>query len=80
MNFQEAIVLLQAGESVVREAWKLEEGYLVLLQGMKHIWKILPHPTPNAGNHIFSLEEMLANDWKKFTMPNPVIDVAPIAA
>lgn len=66
MTFQEAIALLQAGEYVCREAWTFEEGYLAFLDTMKHIWKIVTHPNPNAGNYIFSMEDILANDWEKF--------------
>jgi hypothetical protein len=66
MLFQEALELLQAGEMLVRESWKAEEGYLVLMEGMKYVWKILFHPTPNAGNHSFSVEELSATDWKVF--------------
>lgn len=66
MTFSEALALLQAGEYVCREGWTLAEGYLALLDTMKHIWKIVTHPNPNAGNYIFSLEDLLANDWEKF--------------
>ena len=31
---------------------------------MKHAWKIITHPAPNAGNHIFSVEELSADDWE----------------
>jgi hypothetical protein len=50
---------------MVRESWSEEDGYLVLLEGMKHCWKILTKPTVNAGNHIFSVEELSASDWMK---------------
>jgi hypothetical protein len=66
MTFQEALALLKAGEYVCREAWKLEEGYLAFLDGMKHIWKIMLHPNPNAGNYIFSVEDLESQDWEKF--------------
>lgn len=69
MLFQDALDLLQQGESLCREAWTLEDGYLKLMIGMKHIWKIVLQPSPNAGNYIFSLEDLLASDWKKFEMP-----------
>jgi len=75
MNFQEALTLLQAGEVLHREAWPIEEGYLTLMKGMKHVWKIVLNPAPNAGNFIFSVEDSLANDWKLFDVPNLVIDV-----
>ncbi len=68
MLFQEALALLQAGEFVCREAWTFQDGYLAFLDGMKHVWKIVLDPAPNAGNYIFSVEDMLANDWKKFDL------------
>lgn len=64
MNFLEAIDALQKGLFVVREGWKVEHGYLAFMPAMQGIWKILFHPTVNAGNHFFNMEEMMANDWK----------------
>ena len=66
MLFSEALSLLKEGKSVSRECWKQEDGYLVFMKGMRHVWKILTHPTPNAGNHIFSVEELCADDWVEF--------------
>jgi len=79
MFFQEALQLLQNGEDLCREAWTLEDGYVKLMQGMKHVWKVVVHPTPNAGNYIFSLEDLIANDWKKFEAPKNVIEPAKAA-
>lgn len=67
MLFAEALELLKAGEHVVREGWTLEEGYLTFLEGMNHVWKIITHPGPNAGNHIFSVNELGADDWMKLS-------------
>jgi hypothetical protein len=67
MLFQEALHLLKSGSYIARDCWKPEEGYLSLMPGMKHIWKILPHPNPNAGNHILSVEELDANDWNLYS-------------
>lgn len=67
MKFQEALELLQAGEPMARAGWAQSEGYLVLLQGMNHIWKIITHPGPNCGNHIFSVPELSAEDWVKYS-------------
>lgn len=64
MLFAEALQELKAGKSIARESWKEEEGYLVFMKGMKHIWKIITLPNPNAGNHILSVEELDADDWK----------------
>ncbi len=69
MLFQEALDFMHDGEALCREAWTLEDGYLVLMEGMKHIWKIVLQPSPNAGNYIFSVEDLEAEDWKKFEMP-----------
>lgn len=74
MLLQEALDLLQAGEVLVRDAWSFEDGYLTFMKGMTHVWKIVLKPAPNAGNYIFSLEDLLASDWKKFEMPKPVVE------
>jgi hypothetical protein len=76
MLFQEALDLLQAGEALCREVWSLEDGYLKLMEGMKHVWKIVLHPNPNAGNYIFSVEDLLAGDWKKFEIPTEALQEA----
>lgn len=70
MLLQEALNELQAGCVMCREAWSFEDGYLKLMPGMTHIWKIVLKPTPNAGNYIFSLEDLMASDWKRFEMPS----------
>ena len=49
---------------VARKSWSEQDGYLIFLSGMKHAWKIITHPAPNAGNHIFSVEELSADDWE----------------
>lgn len=68
MLLQEAIKNLESGKPMHREHWKYEEGYLLLLPGMENIWKILITPNPNAGNFIFSLEDLIADDWKEFVV------------
>jgi len=55
MLLQEALDLLQKGEVLCR---------------MQHVWKIVLHPSPNAGNYIFSLADLLADDWKLFELPS----------
>lgn len=70
MLLQDALELLQKGENLCREAWSLEEGYLAFMKGMSHVWKIVLSPAPNAGNYIFSLADMLANDWKVYSHPS----------
>ena len=74
MLLKEALDMLSAGEIMCREAWTLDDGYLSLMKGMTHIWKIVLQPTPNAGNYIFSMEDLISSDWKKFEMPKPVIN------
>ncbi len=63
MLLQEALKMLKEGTDVTRGAWKKEDGYLTFMQGMTHVWKIMLHPNPNAGNYIFSVEDLEATDW-----------------
>ncbi len=74
MLFQEALDMLQKGEVLCRDAWTLEDGYLSLMKGMQYIWKIVLHPGPNAGNYIFSLADLLAEDWKLFEEPKEPLE------
>lgn len=64
MKFAEALAALKERKMVARKSWAEEEGYLVFLSGMKHVWKIITKPAPNAGNHIFSVDELSADDWE----------------
>lgn len=66
---------LQLGEDMHRAAWPIKEGYLRLMKGMNHVWKIVVDPAPNAGNFIFSMEDFLGEDWQKFELPEvtPVV-------
>jgi hypothetical protein len=82
MLFQEAIDLLKTGECLYRTGWEPQDGYIVFMKGMSHVWKIVLSPTPNAGNYIFSVEDFSANDWSKFELPKaPVeVQVADVAA
>lgn len=66
MKLQDALVLLEQGKYISRECWQEIDGYLVLMKGMKHVWKILITPNPNAGNHIFSYNELIADDWIEY--------------
>ncbi len=74
MLLLEALELLKSGAEVSREAWSFEDGYLCFMPGMHHVWKIVLAPNPNAGNYIFSMEDLLASDWKKFELPKPAIE------
>lgn len=69
MLLQEALNHLQVGHPMCRAAWGIEDGYLKLMLGMSHVWKIMLKPTPNAGNYIFSYEDLIANDWQEFVLP-----------
>lgn len=74
MLFQEALVMLKSGESMCRKGWTLEDGYLQLMAGMDFVWKIVIKPTTNAGNFIFSVDDLSANDWMKFKLPKTPLE------
>jgi hypothetical protein len=74
MLFSEALELMKEGHSMCRESWKIEDGYLKIMDGMKFVWKIVLLPNPNAGNYIFAIDDFYATDWKKFIMPVEVIE------
>ena len=79
MLFAEALDLLKSGEIMHRKAWAREDGYLSLMCGMLYIWKILLHPQPNAGNYIFTVEDLTSNDWQVFKLDcPPVVIDAPV--
>jgi hypothetical protein len=67
MQLSEALEQLKAGEALHRTGWNPQDGYVVLMPGMQHVWKIVLQPAPNAGNFIFSFEDMISSDWEKFT-------------
>ena len=69
MKFLEALARLQGGYAMNRAAWRVEDGYLTLMPGMKFVWKIVLLPNPNAGNYIFGVEDFLADDWQEFIVP-----------
>lgn len=66
MHLKEALKHLNERHSLYRTGWATQDGYIVLMPGMTHVWKIVLHPVPNAGNYIFSFEDLLASDWEKF--------------
>lgn len=74
MLLQEALSNLQAGKQMHRAAWDIKEGYLSLMPGMAHIWKVVIIPSTNAGNFIFSLEDLLADDWQEFQLPQEAVE------
>lgn len=63
MKLDESTIALKAGQAVRRQSWTKQDGYLILLKGMKHVWKIIIDPAPNAGNHIYSFDDLCAEDW-----------------
>jgi len=77
MLFLEALAQLKLGKSMSRSIWTLESGYLKLMDGMDFVWKIVLLPNPNAGNYIFSLEDLLADDWQEFHAPQKPVEVVP---
>lgn len=64
MLFQEVLDHLQDGKYLVRDAWESTGEYIVLMPGMQSIWKILVQPTPNAGNYLPLMADLIAEDWK----------------
>lgn len=74
MLFTEALQRLEEGAAMRRSAWPEIEGYLKLLPGMGHVWKIVLKPNPNAGNFIFSVEDFKSTDWVEFTGFEPEIE------
>jgi hypothetical protein len=76
MQLTDAIGQLQSGAQLHRTGWNPQDGYIVLMPGMSHVWKIVLKPQPNAGNYIFSMEDLTANDWELFSVARPsIIDV-----
>lgn len=83
MILDEMLKLLDAGEVVCRKSWSLRDGYLVFLPGTTHIWKIVILDQINAGNYIFSKDDLEANDWKIFEVPKEaliIVSEEPVAA
>ena len=74
MLFKDAVELLKSGKCIVRECWKEEHGYLVLMPKMQYVWRILFNPNPNAGSFSFSIDEMDANDWIEYLEPKKEIE------
>jgi hypothetical protein len=67
MNFQDALVQLKGRIPMHRTGWEPQDGYVVLMPGMSHVWKIVLQPAPNAGNYIFSFEDFCSEDWEVFS-------------
>lgn len=69
MLLAEALKELEAGKVMCRASWTLDDGYLKLMPGMLYVWKIVLKPNPNAGNYIFTLADLTADDWQEFVLP-----------
>lgn len=69
MLLKEALDVLKSGAQVHRRGWDVQDGYLVFMPGMQHVWKIVLQPQPNAGNYIFSMDDLVSNDWEMFSLP-----------
>lgn len=67
MLLREALDVLKSGAQVHRKGWEVQDGYIVFMPGMSHIWKIVLKPQPNAGNYIFSMEDLISDDWEVFS-------------
>lgn len=67
MLFNDALQLLIDGKYVSRNAWDASGEYCILLPGMQYIWKILTQPTPNPGNWLPLVADLLADDWKELS-------------
>lgn len=74
MLLQEALVNLQAGKQMHRATWDISEGYLSLMPGMTHVWKVVITPSTNAGNFIFSVEDLTSDDWQEFELPKEAVE------
>ncbi len=75
MLLNQALVQLKAGKNMCRSTWSDVDGYLTLMPGMDYVWKIVLKPTPNAGNYIFRLDDLEANDWQEFVVVPELSDV-----
>lgn len=64
MIFEDALKHLVAGEYVQRAAWKTTAEYVISLPGIPYIWKIITQPTPNAGNWLPTISDLMADDYE----------------
>jgi hypothetical protein len=76
MLFSEALAQLKASVPVYRKGWESQDGYLSLMPGMTHVWKIVLQPAPNAGNYIFSVEDLEKDDWELYNEHKAVVELA----
>ena len=78
MLLKEALEALKSGAQLYRTGWDPQDGYIVFMPGMTHIWKIVLKPQPNAGNYIFSMEDLEASDWELFSVATPCANEAEV--
>lgn len=71
MFLKEALQLLKDGAQLYRTGWLVKDGYIVLMPGITHVWKVVIQPQPNAGNFMWSYEDLIGGDWEVFTMAKP---------
>ncbi|CAB4128575.1 Protein of unknown function DUF2829 [uncultured Caudovirales phage] len=76
MLFEEALSHLKARVPLYRKGWDPQDGYVVLMPGMSHVWKIVLQPAPNAGNYIFSVADLSADDWAVYIEPKLPIEAS----
>lgn len=74
MLFSEALVQLKARVPVYRTDWEPQDGYLTFMPGMTHVWKIVLHPAPNAGNYIFSVADLDSDKWAVYSEPTAPVE------
>lgn len=74
MQLSDALVKLKEGHAMHRTGWVPQDGYVSLMPGMAHVWKIVLQPSPNAGNFIFSYEDLTSSDWEEFKGLTQVIE------
>lgn len=79
MLFTEALIQLKARVPVYRTGWEPQDGYLTLMPGMTHVWKIVLHPAPNAGNYIFSVADLEGDDWQVYTEIKAPVEAEEVA-
>lgn len=74
MLFSESLEQLKSRLPVYRTGWEPQDGYLTFMPGMTHVWKIVLQPSPNAGNYIFSVADLEADDWEIYSSPKAIVE------
>lgn len=71
MMFNEALKHLVEGEYVQRNAWKATSEYVISLPGIPYVWKIITQPSPNAGNWLPTIADLLSDDYEVISRCDP---------